>query len=138
MPTNYNRLKSLAGIETADEVVSPEDQDRLDAEADQQSDRQYQLQKQARTIVLRVCRRVGIEALPNESDDASDDDDGASYEIYIDDDGECTVSIESCSLDSLIKLNGSGVGSNFTLSCSKELTIVFQLSNAILTGNAKL
>ena len=139
MPTNHNRLRSLAGIETADEVVSPEEQDRLDAEADEQSDRQYQLEKQARTMILQVCRRVGIEVIEKDSAPYNAPNDGSSYEIYIEmDDGECTLSIESCSLDSLIKLNSSGVGSDFKLSGSKDLVITFKLSNAIITGNAKL
>jgi hypothetical protein len=136
---DINRLRQLAGLETADEVVSQEDQDRLDAEEDDRSDRLYQLEKQARSIVLQTLRRVGLDPIKKEHASYATDTDASSYEMYIEmDTGECVVDVESCSLDNLVKLSRSGVGTNFVVRASGELQITFTLSQAIVAGKAKL
>lgn len=130
--SELDRLKELAGLsESLDDIDDGDDKYAIARE----------VETRVSKVILQVFLKVGIPVSESRNGVRLRDTDFDSYAVSYDyDSSDADAIIDECTVAQLIALNNSGLGTNFALTPTSNMTIrvTFNISPSIVSGAAKL
>ncbi len=104
----------------------------------------YDREKKVSLLILRAFRKCGLDVAEHESRHSGvrDTGDYSGFDVlYTEDDGEATVTIEDAELQSLVKLNDSGLidgKCQISPTSGGQLRVTFNVNPHLRAGDAKM